>query len=85
MTMIQSVEQIDTLAPGVTRHMVYKLKNGSTIHAKCLDPYGMWKLNYDKGPLPEYLSGDYTSLSEVEKAITYYASKKADKFEGSTV
>jgi hypothetical protein len=83
--MIQSVEQIETVTPGVTRHMVYNLKNGSVIHAKCLDPYGMWQLNYDKGAIPEVLAGMYTSLAEVERAITTWASKKGDKFEGKTV
>jgi len=85
MTMIQSVEQLESVAPGVTRHLVYTLKNGSVVHAKCLDPYGMWRLNYDKGALPEMLQGDYTSLAEIERAITTWSSKKADKFEGKTV
>lgn len=83
--MIQSSERIEPSTPGVTRQIIYTLQSGPVIHAKCLDPYGLWRLNFEKGPLPAVLEGDYTSLSEVEKAINFYDNKKADKFENKTV
>lgn len=83
--MIQSSERIEPSTPGVTRHVIYKIQNGPYVHAKCLDPYGLWRLNFEKGVLPEVLQGDYTSLAEVEKAINFYDNKKADKFESTTV
>ena len=50
---------------------------------ECRDPFGFWKIKRkSSGVTPEVLSGEYTSQSEAERAITAYENKKSEKAEG---
>lgn len=40
------------------------------------DPFGLWKIKYDKGKLPEYLSGFYTSADRAERQLLRYLDEK---------
>jgi hypothetical protein len=40
------------------------------------DPYGFWTVSYERGAAPDVLSGQYTSVSEAEKAIQSYLDSK---------
>lgn len=54
---------------GADRHRIMELPSGNKVHFKAEDPFGFVRINFDKGPTPEYLSGQYTSFQEAEKAI----------------
>lgn len=68
------------------------LPNGNIMYAKRDPQFGFWSFNLDKGQIPRWLQGVYTSLSDAQKAIDRYmkelkepavapvlSSKKADK------
>lgn len=53
------------------------LGNNNALTVKTYDPHGFWKFSILKGRLPEYMKGQYTSLSEVSKDVTRYLADKA--------
>ena len=58
------------------RHRVFHLENGNKIHIKAEDPYGFWRINLDKGNLPEKLKGMYTSVEMARKDVERYLAEK---------
>lgn len=49
------------------------------IYFKYTDPFGFIKVSFDKGQMPDWLKGDYTSLEAAKNAIkTYLANKKRE-------
>lgn len=44
----------------------------NVLHVRKQDPYGFWKCSYEKGPVPQDLSGHFTSFDEAKKAIEKY-------------
>mgnify|MGYP003349094861 CR=1 FL=1 len=52
------------------------LKNGNILRAYRTDPYGFICFKLDKGQLPDWMKGSYTSYSEAQKAIQQYMSLK---------
>ena len=54
------------------RHRTLALENGNKVHFKCHDPFGFWTVNFDKGQMPDALSGHYTSFEYAEKAVRAY-------------
>lgn len=48
------------------------LPNGNTMYAKRDEQFGFWRFNLDKGQIPQWLKGSYTSLSDAQKAIDKY-------------
>ena len=56
------------------------LDNGNTMYVKRFNPYGLWRVNYDKGSVPDVLSGEYTSFDEAMKDITRYLGSKNRSF-----
>jgi hypothetical protein len=48
----------------------------NVLHVKRSDPFGFWTCSYEKGPVPEVLSGSYTSFQEAEKAVLAYLNSK---------
>lgn len=51
------------------RHRIIKTEWGQMIHLRAEDPYGFVKITFEKGPLPDILSGMYTSFVEAERAV----------------
>jgi hypothetical protein len=49
-----------------------ELTNGNKIHFERSDPYGFWKVHYDKGQVPVKLQGQYTSFEQAEMAVRGY-------------
>lgn len=52
------------------------LSNGSKLHMKREDTFNFWTINYDKGQVPESLSGRYTSMDEALRGINIYLENK---------
>lgn len=40
------------------------------------DPHGFWYVHFAKGPVPESLSGAYTTTFQLEKAVAFYLESK---------
>lgn len=53
-----------------------QLDNGSTVNIKRTDPYGFWSIHYEKGQVPQNLSGSYTSDTAAIEALKSYLSTK---------
>lgn len=58
------------------------LENGNILRAYRENPYGFIKFKLDKGQLPEFMQGSFTSYSEAEKAVQQY--KSIRQFEAAT-
>lgn len=56
----------------VTSTREYTLDNGNILRVYRENPYGFIKFKLDKGQLPEWMQGQYTSYSEAEKAFQQY-------------
>lgn len=39
---------------------------------ECRDPYGFWKISTDKGTLPVYLRGEYTTFASALRDVNRY-------------
>lgn len=61
------------------------LENGNKIHFERTDPYGFWKVHYDKGQVPEKLKGNYTSFDIAMVAVKSYLAIKNPESEEPTV
>ena len=48
------------------------LKNGNTINFVRSDPYGFWTVHYEKGQMPDHLTGQFTSYDRAETAVKAY-------------
>jgi len=55
----------------------------NVIHVRRLDPYGFWHCSYERGPVPEVLSGAYTSFDQAEKAVLGYLETKKREVKSS--
>jgi hypothetical protein len=42
------------------------------LHAKREDPYGFWTIHFERGEVPDFLKGTYTSFSECWKKMAQY-------------
>lgn len=54
---------------------------GRKFFAEAFDPYGLWKIIPEKGPVPEMLKGQYTSPNRCVEAIQKYLNTKETKAE----
>lgn len=54
----------------------FDLENGNKLIAKQTDPYGFWRLNLDKGQLPQWLDQDFNEWSQVLKAVEIYGHQR---------
>lgn len=52
------------------------LTNGNKVHVERQDPYGFWYVHYDKGPMPDQMTGAYTTYDQAEKAVVSYLKNK---------
>lgn len=66
-------EHVDP-ARDLPRDRQIKLETGNIYHIIQKDPYGFWHIHMDKGPVPEVLSGAYTTYGKAEKAVNKYIS-----------
>lgn len=48
------------------------LDNGRTFKMKRINPYGFVVFEWDRGPVPHELSGQYTSFDNARKALTLW-------------
>lgn len=71
---------LDEASKDLGRHRTLALeeKNGvkNKIHFKQSDPYGFWTVNFDKGTMPEELTGQYTTYEYAEKSVRAYLNEK---------
>jgi hypothetical protein len=51
-----------------------ELENGNKVHYKRHPRYGTWSVNFDKGGIPESLSGEWQSLPDLKTRVNYYLS-----------
>jgi hypothetical protein len=51
----------------------------NAICAERRDPYGLWHLSLERGPISRELTGAFTSYEEAQKAIQAFLSKKNSK------
>ena len=66
----------------VTSTRVIELENGNKLYLKRTDPYGFLQFNLDKGQLPEFMKGTYTSFFEADRAYRQYLQYR--QFENET-
>jgi len=63
----------DTVGPNdITSVRELKLETGNTLYVKRTDPYGFFRFSLERGAVPDWMKGNYTSLQEVQKAIQQY-------------
>lgn len=67
-------DQVGDKDLGRTRY--FELENGNKLIAKQTDPYGFWRLNLDKGQLPQWLDQDFNEWSQVLKAVEIYGHQR---------
>lgn len=56
----------------ITSTREINLENGNILRAFRENPYGFIRFKLDKGQLPDFMQGSFTSYSEAEKAIQQY-------------
>lgn len=54
----------------------YELTNGNTLNLTWTEPHGFFYFHLNKGNLPQYMLGAYTSVHEAEKALKIYLSER---------
>jgi hypothetical protein len=59
------------------------LPSGNKIHFERTDPYGLWSVHYDKGPMPSHLTGSFTSFARALDAVEHYLANKKEKTDAS--
>lgn len=53
----------------------FQLDNNKVIVTK-EDPFGFWSIKFEKGRLPDDLSGHFTSFDKAEKAVNVWLERK---------
>lgn len=56
----------------ITSTREIELENGNTLRAFRENPYGFIRFKLDKGQLPDFMLGSFTSYSEADKAVQQY-------------
>jgi len=49
--------------------------NGAKIFLNCKDPFGFWFVSFERGELPDVLSGAFSSAELATSAVTTYLEK----------
>jgi hypothetical protein len=72
---------MDQITDTSEKRRKFELDNGSILIASCInDPYGFWRLHWEKGDTPSaLLSGSFTSFAEAQKAVTRYCNEENRK------
>lgn len=52
------------------------LEDGQKMRLKRTDPFGHWHVHFDKGQVPTYLGGAYTTYSKALDAVLQYLETK---------
>lgn len=63
----------------MAQHIEVELENGNKLHFKTNPRHGTWSVNYDKGPLPAELSGEWTSYQHLYDKTMAYLTKRQNK------
>jgi hypothetical protein len=58
--------------PNVRTYDVGNNKINITRH----DPFGFWRISYQRGAVPSQLDGQYTSIEEARRAVEAYLAEK---------
>ena len=66
----------DKASKEAPRYRIKKYDSGGTYKIECRDPYGFWYILPMKGPVPETLSGTYTSIFYAETALENYIQER---------
>lgn len=53
-----------------------ELENGNKLHFKKHPRYGTWSVNFDKGGIPDKLSGEFQSLMDLKAKVEYYLANR---------
>ena len=53
--------------------------NGAKIFINRKDPFGLWYIAFERGELPEWLKGAYTSVERATADINVYIEKHAKR------
>lgn len=53
-----------------------ELENGNKVHFKQHPRYGTWSVNFDKGGIPDILSGEFQFLNELKEKVAYYLANR---------
>lgn len=69
------MEDFEDHTPMRTKELVY---NDVTYILSATDPYGLWTIRSKSGSTADWLKGNYTSISEAEKAVVRYHSAKTE-------
>ena len=51
---------------------VVSLDNGNKIHIRRHNPYGLWRISYERGPVPQKLTGEYTEFRLALRDVEMY-------------
>lgn len=70
--MIDNFVEVDKEA---ARRKVVDLGNNKIITERT-DPFGFWKIHFEKGRMPEMLQGQYTSYEAAQRDIDVYLRDK---------
>lgn len=60
----------------VPRYRIKEYEEGGAYKIECRDPFGFWYIIPMKGPVPEILSGTYTSIIQAERALDNYIQQR---------
>ena len=64
--------------PNDISEKTFEVEN-NVIRIRCTDPFGFCHISYERGTVPEYLKGAYTSYYEAEKAVLAYLESRPQK------
>lgn len=64
-----------TNADAVTHHKI-ELEDGQVVHIVSSNPYGFFKIHFNRGQVPEYLNGQYTEFDYAKRDVLRYLHDK---------
>jgi hypothetical protein len=78
------MQELDNSPRDLSKTRTLTLQGGNAINITSTDPFGFWYISWERGQLPEYLRGAYTSASEAEKAVNVYLAEKGKDVKQAT-
>lgn len=48
----------------------------NTVHIRCEDPHGFWYVSLEKGQVPDFLKGAYTSFDQALRDVNIWLKNK---------
>lgn len=75
-------EEYDKEFQGKYRYLQHK---DTKVHIRCEDPYGFWYVTVEKGSIPDFLKGSYTSFDLALKDVNRWLRNKKEPYIPSAV